>query len=203
MSQEQSTFEKSMALIDAANSEDPNRETADGKDWPKELLYSHRMTDMQQRFAPDADDAMKLAMRAQHIQRWKSRRDAYPMDRIGYLQWRKDLYKIQAQTAADLLAQAGYDEDVIERVRNAVAKKAIKENPDTQLLEDVTDLVFIEHYMLAFVGRHPDYDEEKWLDIIRKTWNKMSGRAQQFALSGSVKLPEPLVPLVQKAVANG
>ena len=203
MSQEQSTFEQSMALIDAANSEDPNRETADGKDWPKELLYSHRMTDMQQRFAPDADDAMKLAMRAQHIQRWKSRRDAYPMDRIGYLQWRKDLYKIQAQTAADLLAQAGYDEDVIERVRNAVAKMAIKENPDTQLLEDVTDLVFIEHYMLAFVGRHPDYDEEKWLDIIRKTWSKMSDRAQQFALSGSVKLPEPLVPLVQKAVANG
>ena len=203
MSQQQSAFDKSMALIDAANGEDPNRETADGKDWPKELLYSHRMTDMQQRFAPDADDAMKLAMRAQHIQRWKSRRDAYPMDRIGYLQWRKDLYKIQAQTAADLLAQAGYDEDVIERVRNAVAKKAIKENPDTQLLEDVTDLVFIEHYMLAFVGRHPDYDEEKWLDIIRKTWNKMSDRAQQFALSGSVKLPEPLVPLVQKAVANG
>ena len=203
MSQEQSTFEKSMVLIDAANSEDPNRETADGKDWPKELLYSHRMTDMQQRFAPDADDAMKLAMRAQHIQRWKSRRDAYPMDRIGYLQWRKDLYKIQAQTAADLLALAGYDEDVIERVRNAVAKKAIKENPDTQLLEDVTDLVFIEHYMLAFVGRHPDYDEEKWLDIIRKTWDKMSDRAQQFALSGSVKLPESLVPLVQKAVANG
>ena len=203
MSQQQSAFEQSMALIDAANSEDPNQEMADGKDWPKELLYSHRMTDMQQRFAPDADDAMKLAMRAQHIQRWKSRRDAYPMDRIGYLQWRKDLYKIQAQTAADLLAQAGYDEDVIERVRNAVAKKAIKENPDTQLLEDVTDLVFIEHYMLAFVGRHPDYDEEKWLDIIRKTWNKMSDRAQQFALSGGVKLPEPLVPLVQKAVANG
>ena len=203
MSQQQSAFEQSMALIDAANSEDPNQETADGKDWPKELLYSHRMTDMQQRFAPDADDAMKLAMRAQHIQRWKSRRDAYPMDRIGYLQWRKDLYKIQAQTAADLLAQAGYDEDVIDRVSQAVAKKAIKENPDTQLLEDVTDLVFIEHYMLAFANKHPEYDEEKWLDIIRKTWNKMSDRAQQFALSGSVKLPEPLVPLVQKAVANG
>jgi len=203
MSQEQSAFEKSMALIDAANSEDPNREMVDGKDWPKELLYSHRMTDMQQRYAPDADEAIKLALRAQHIQRWKSRRDAYPMDRIGYLQWRKDLYKIQAQTAADLLAQAGYDDEVIERVKSAVAKKAIKENPDTQLLEDVTDLVFIEHYMLAFANKHPEYDEDKWLDIIRKTWNKMSDRAQQFALSGSVKLPEPLVPLVQKAVANG
>ena len=203
MSQQQSAFEQSMALIDAANSEDPNQEAADGKDWPKELLYSQRMTDMLERYTPDADDAMKLAIRAQHIQRWKSRRDAYPMDRIGYLQWRKDLYKIQAQTAADLLAQAGYGEDVTDRVKQAVAKKGIRDNPDTQLLEDVADLVFIEHYMLAFVGRHPDYDEEKWLDIIRKTWKKMSDRGQQFALSGSVKLPEPLVPLIEKAVANG
>jgi hypothetical protein len=202
MSQQQSAFDKSMALIDAANSEDPNRETADGRGWPKELLYSHRMSDMLQRYAPDADEAMRLAIRAQHIQRWKSPRDAYPMDRIGYLQWRKDLYKIQAQTAADLLVQAGYGDDVISRVRQAVAKQRIKENPDTQLLEDVTDLVFIEHYMLAFAGKHPEYDEEKWLDIIRKTWKKMSDRAQQFALSGSIRLPEPLVPLIRKAVAG-
>ena len=203
MSQQQSVFDKSMALIDAANSEDPNQEAADGKDWPKELLYSHRMTDMLLRYTPDADDAMQLAIHAQHIQRWRSPRDAYPMDRIGYLQWRKDLYKFHAQTAADLLVQAGYGEDVIDRVKQAVAKKGIKDNPDTQLLEDVTDLVFIEHYMLGFVNRHPDYDEEKWLDIIRKTWKKMSDRAQQFALSGSIKLPEPLIPLIQKAVANG
>ena len=203
MSRQQSVFDKSMALIDAANSEDPNQEAADGKDWPKELLYSHRMTDMLLRYTPDADDAMQLAIHAQHIQRWRSPRDAYPMDRIGYLQWRKDLYKFHAQTAADLLVQAGYGEDVIDRVKQAVAKKGIKDNPDTQLLEDVTDLVFIEHYMLGFVSRHPDYDEEKWLDIIRKTWKKMSGQAQQFALSGSIKLPEPLIPLIQKAVANG
>jgi hypothetical protein len=203
MSMQQANYEKAIASIDAANSEDPNQESADGKDWPKELLYSHRMSDMLQRFMPAADDAMKLAIRAQHIQRWKSPRDAYPMNRIGYLQWRKDLYKIQAQTAVDLLAQAGYGEDVTGRVYQAVAKLKIRENPDTQLLEDVTDLVFIEHYMQAFVDKHPDYDEEKWLDIVRKTWNKMSSAAQQFALSGSVKLPEALVPLIQKAVSNG
>lgn len=202
MTQQQSTFEKAVSLIDAANSEDPNQVTADGNNWPKELLYSRRMSDMLQRFAPAADDAVKLAVRAQHVQRWKSPRDAYPMNRIGYLQWRKDLYKIQAQTAADLLAEAGCDDDVISRVREAVAKKGIKENPDTQLLEDVTDLVFMEHYLLEFVGKHPDYDEEKWLDIIRKTWKKMSDPAQQFALSGSIQLPESLLPLIQKAVAG-
>jgi len=201
MSEQSSTFEKAVALIDAANSEDPNKVAADGKDWPKELLYSHRMSDMLQRFVPEADDAVKLAIRAQHVQRWKSPRDAYPKDRIGYLQWRKDLYKIQAETAAGLLQQAGYGEEVIGRVRESVAKKKIKENPDTQVLEDVTDLVFIEHYMQAFVDKHPEYDEDKWLDIVRKTWNKMSVEAQQFALAGNITLPEPLIPLIQKAVA--
>jgi hypothetical protein len=81
-----------------------------------------------------------------------------------------------------------------------VGKKGIKVNPDTQLLEDVTDLVFIEYYMLEFAGKH-DYEESKWIDIIRKTWNKMSESAQQFALGGNIKLPEPLLPLIQKAIS--
>jgi hypothetical protein len=198
----QSTYDKALALIDAANGEDPNLVNADGKDWPKELLYSERMTDMLGRFNPDADDAMKLAIRSQHIQRWKSPRNAYPMDRIGYLKWRKDLYKIQANTAAKLLLEAGYDDEEISRVRNAVAKKNIKGNPDTQLLEDVTDLVFIEYYLLEFVAKHPDYTDQKWIDIIQKTWHKMSGNAHEFALSGSVRLPESLVPLIQKSVSS-
>ncbi len=202
MPEKQSIYDKAAALIDAANREDPNQVAVDGKDWPKELLYSKRMSDMLERYNPDADDAMKLAIRAQHIERWKSPRNAYPMDRIGYLTWRKDLYKIQANTAAELLTQAGYDEEAVERVRNAVAKKNIKGNPDTQLLEDVTDLVFLEHYILEFVSKHPDYSEEKWIDIIRKTWHKMSANAHEFALSGRVILPEPLVPLVQKATSS-
>lgn len=199
---ESSMLEKAINLIDVANKEDPNQETADGKDWPKELLYSHRMSDMLQRYSPDADDAMKLAIRAQHVQRWKSPRDAYSMDRIGYLQWRKDLYKFHANAAADLLTKAGYGADVIDRVKLAVAKKSIKANPDTQLLEDVTDLVFIEHYMLVFAEKHPEYSEEKWIDIIQKTWKKMSEEAQQFALAGNITLPESLIPLIQKAVSS-
>lgn len=202
MSQQLAAFDRAIALIDTANAEDPNTESLAGKVWPKELLYSHRMSDMLQRYAPEADDAQKLAIRAQHIQRWKIPRDAYPMERQGYLQWRTGLYKFHAETAGKLLAQAGYAEDVIERVQQAVGKRALKLNPDTQLLEDVVALVFIEHYMLDFAARHPEYDEEKWLDIVRKTWKKMSSRAQQFALSGGIKLPEPLIPLIQKAVSD-
>ncbi|MEN8180678.1 MAG: DUF4202 domain-containing protein [Pseudomonadota bacterium] len=202
MSQQQQSFDKALSLIDNANGEDPNQETVDGKAWPKELLYSHRMSDMLQRYTPDADDAMKLAIHAQHIQRWKSARSDYPEGRQGYLQWRTGLYKFHAETTGGLLSQAGYDDESIERVKQAVGKRALKVNPDSQLLEDVADLVFIEHYMLEFAGKHPEYDEEKWLDIIRKTWKKMSERAQQFALSGNLKLPEPLIPLIQKAVSG-
>ena len=197
----QQAFEKAIELIDAANSADPNKETdAEGREWPKELLYSQRMSEMLERYTPDADDVMKLAVRAQHIERWKSPRSDYPEGRQGYLKWRTDLYKYHADTAGGLLAQAGYDEEDIERLKRAVGKRALKVNADTQLLEDVIDLVFIEHYMLDFAGKHPEYDEEKWLDIIRKTWKKMSDRAHEFALSGSVKLPEPLLPLIQKAI---
>ncbi|MCW8964830.1 MAG: DUF4202 domain-containing protein [Gammaproteobacteria bacterium] len=195
-------YDKAVSLIDDANREDPNIEIIDGEEWPKELIYSHRMSDMLERYRPDVDDVAKLAIRGQHIQRWKSPRDAYPMDRKGYHLWRTDLYKFHAETVADLMAQAGYDEESLERVKKAVGKKSIKKNVDTQLVEDVAGLVFIEHYMLAFEEKHPEYSEEKWIDIIRKTWRKMSDGAHEFALSGNLKLPEPLIPLIQKAVAT-
>jgi len=201
MSDPKALYEKTVELIDAANSEDPNKIEVEGKEWPKELLYSHRMSDMLQRFAPEADDAMKIAIRAQHIQRWKSPRENYSMDRIGYLKWRKDLYTFHADTVGELMKQAGYGEAEIERVKMTVAKKHLKSSDDTQLLEDVTDLVFIEHYMLEFAGKHGEYSEEKWIDIIQKTWKKMSDKAHDFALSGGITLPEPLVPLIQKALA--
>jgi len=197
----QQTFDQVVSLMDAANSEDPNIEIADGKEWPKELLYSHRMSEMLERYNPGVDDVARLAIRGQHIQRWKSPRDAYPMNRQGYHQWRTSLYKFHADSVAALMAKAGYDEESIERVKKAVGKKGLRVNVDTQLLEDVASLVFIEHYMLAFTEKHPEYTEEKWIDIIRKTWKKMSPAAHEFALSGSVKLPGPLVTLIQKSVS--
>jgi hypothetical protein len=197
-------LDRAIALFDAANTEDPRQDTdADGKSVPRELLYGQRMSAMLARYAPEADDAVRLAVRAQHIQRWKTPRDSYPMTRDGYFQWRTGLYKFHAETAGRLMQEAGYDAATIERVMQAVGKRGLKVNADTQLLEDVTDLVFIEHYMLGFAGQHAEYTEEKWLDIIRKTWKKMSERAHAFALSGQVKLPAPLVPLITKAVTGG
>jgi hypothetical protein len=198
MIENQERFGQALALFDAANAEDPNQDEGQ----PKELLYGRRMSDMIARFAPDASEAARLAVRAQHIQRWKVPRDSYPMTKEGYHAWRTGLYTFHANTAAELMRQAGYDDAMIERVKKAVGKRGIKSNPETQLLEDIADLVFIEHYMLAFAQSKPDYGEEKWLGIIRKTWQKMSKEAQAFALSGKIRLPEPLVPLITKAISQ-
>ena len=196
----QQRFQAAIAAFDKANAEDPNKEMADGKEYPKELLYAQRMSGMQQRYAPEASEAVKLAVRAQHIQRWKIPRSDFPMDRQGYLQWRTGLYKFHAETAGRLMQETGYDDAMIGRVKTIVSKSGLKVNPETQLMEDVADLVFIEHYIAGFAAQHPEYDEEKWLQIIRKTWQKMSQRAHEFALAGRIKLPAELAPLILKAV---
>ncbi|WP_158971793.1 DUF4202 domain-containing protein [Paraglaciecola sp. L3A3] len=196
----QAAYERAVNLIDNANSEDPNIEQADGKDWPKELLYGLRMSDMLERYKSDAEHVIKLAIRGQHIQRWQSPRNAYPMDRQGYHKWRSDLYIFHAEKVAGIMAEAGFNQQEIQRAKNAVAKIGIKSNADTQLLEDVVGLVFIEHYMLNFAEKHPEYTEQKWLDIIRKTWRKMSEDAHAFVLAGNISLPESLTPLILKAV---
>lgn len=196
----QDRYQKAIAAFDNANAQDPNKEMSGGKEFPKELLYAQRMTEMQERFAPDASEAVKLACRAQHIQRWKSPRSDYPMDKKGYMLWRTNLYKFHAETAGALMKEAGYDDEMIERVKSIVGKKNLKTNPETQLMEDVVDLVFIEHYMLHFAEQKPDYDEAKWILIIKKTWDKMSDSAHEFALAGKIKLPEALVPLILKSI---
>ncbi len=191
-------FNKAIALFDAANGEDPNQDEGQ----PKELLYAQRMTEMINRYAPDASEVAQLAVRAQHIKRWTVPRNTYPITKEGYFAWRTGLYKYHADTAGELMREAGYDDAMIDQVKKAVGKRALKVNPDTQLMEDVADLVFIEYYMLPFAGANPDYSEEKWLDIIRKTWKKMSDNAHAFALSGQIKLPEALLPLITKAISG-
>jgi hypothetical protein len=196
MIDDQKRFESAIARFDAANAEDPNRDEGQ----PKELRYAQRMSAMLARFAPDASEAVRLAVRAQHIQRWKTPRSSYPMDRQGYLQWRTGLYKFHAETAGRILQETGYDAETIERVKDAVGKKGLKVNAETQLLEDVTDLVFLEHYLTGFAALHPEYDEAKWIEIIRKTWQKMSQAARDFVLAGKVSLPDTLRPLILKAI---
>lgn len=168
--------------FDEANAQDPHTETFQRKAYPKELLYSERMTEKLNSFAPGASEALQLTARCQHICRWRIPRETYDMDRVGYLKWRQDLKKYHAEKAATILQDVGYDEKTIDRVRFLLEKKKLKRDPETQTLEDVICLVFLEYYLEPFMEKHPD---DKLVDILAKTWGKMSEAGRKAAL----KLP--------------
>lgn len=171
-------FEKVLAAFDAYNRKDPNLELDAGQSYPKELLYAMRMTRRLDVFAPEAPEYLHLAARCQHIGRWEIPRTRYPMDRSGYLKWRNALKQHHATIAEKILRDCGYDEDTIEVVKFLLLKKQLHVNPDTQLLEDVVCLVFLEHYLDDFSSRH---DEAKVINILQKTLKKMSPRAVREA----------------------
>lgn len=194
-------FEQAIARFDAANAEDPNKETVAGESHPKELVYAQRMSEMMERFAPDASEALKLAARCQHIRRWSIARSEYPQTTFGYKQWRTHLKKFHAETAGRILREVGYDDETVAKVQSLLRKEALKLNADTQTLEDVIDLVFLEYYLDDFVKKYSRYDEAKLADILRKTWKKMSARGHDAALN-LIKIPQHLAPFVVKAVSG-
>jgi len=183
------------AAIDEANSKDPHVEAWEGKTWPKELLYSHRMTEFLTRFHPDASEALQLAARAQHICRWEIPRDSFPTGKKGYLSWRNSLKTFHANKMEALLSELGYEKEAIERVRFLLLKKQLKKDAETQILEDVICLVFIQYYLEDFSSH---YTEEKLIPILQKTWNKMSEAGRAYALQ--LKLSENMTELISKAL---
>ncbi|MEJ1223074.1 DUF4202 domain-containing protein [Sediminicola sp. 1XM1-17] len=192
---ELSRLYKAYELFDKANGQDPNKEVFQGNLYPKEVLYAHRMTQKLLEFEPGASEALRLAARCQHICRWEIPRETYSMDRVGYLKWRQDLKKFHADKASSILKAVGYDQATIEKVVFLLEKKQLKKNEDTQTLEDVICLVFLEYYFEPFVVKH---SEEKLIDILQKTWRKMSGKGHEAALK--IGFSESSLKLVQKAL---
>lgn len=190
-------FRRAVERFDAANGEDPNRELADGVEQPKELVYARRMTARLDRFRPDAPEAVRLAARCQHIRRWTIPRTDYPAGREGYRRWRTELARFHADTAAAILREVGYGDEVVARVGSLLRKERLKADPDVQLLEDVICLVFVEHYLAGFAPKH---DEETLAGVLRKTWRKMSEDGRRAALA--LNLPADLRSLVERAVAS-
>lgn len=189
-------FDKAIELIDKKNSQDPNITVYQEKKCPKELLYSQRMSQKLLEFKPEASEALQIAARSQHICRWKIQRDEYEMTRKGYLKWREELKKMHAQITAEILQEVGYDEAFIAKVVFLLKKKLLKKDESTQTLEDVICLVFLQYYLQEFAAKH---SEEKMIDIIKKTWAKMSPEGHEAALN--LPLEPKMLKLVTKSLS--
>lgn len=188
-------YARARVAIDAAHSADPKR-APDGR--AAELVYADRVEAWVARLVPDAAPLLRLAARCQHLERWVIPRTDFAMDKVGYHAWRRSLYARQSERARTLLLIADVPADEAAAVATWVSKSGLKTNPGTQALEDAACLVFLENEIADFAAAHADYTEEKFVDILRKTWRKMSPAAQQAALA--LDLPAPIAALVRAAL---
>ena len=184
-------------LIDAAHAADPTR-SADGR--PAELVYADRMEAWVARLVPDATPLLRLAARCQHLERWSVPRASFPEGKAGYLNWRKSLYGKQAARAKELLLAAGVSATEADEAATWVSKTGLKTNPGTQALEDAAVLVFLENEIGAFAAQHAEYPREKFVDILKKTWRKLSPPAQ--AMARTLELPTGIAALVNEATTG-
>jgi len=183
-----SPFEAASAAIDRANGEDPHG---------REAGYSRRMVDWVRRLAPGASEELLLAARAQHVRRWTVSRASYPDGRGGYLRWREDLKKFHAETLAGMMKEAGYGEPPIAKARSLLVRKNLAPDGEGQTLEDAACLVFLQFELGEFAAKT---EPDKMVDILRKTWKKMSEAARREAVA--LPLPEDQQALVRRALEN-
>ncbi len=192
-----SAHDRARQLIDSAHSADPAL-ASDGR--PAELVYADRVETWVAQLIPDAPPALRLAARCQHLERWLTPRATFPEGKVGYLTWRRSLYVKQADRARELLLAAGVPAAEADDVRTWVSKTGLKTNPGTQALEDAAVLVFLENEIAGFAAQHADYPREKFIDILQKTWRKLSPSAQQAALG--LDLPPAIAALVRDALSG-
>ncbi|HVF74285.1 MAG TPA: DUF4202 domain-containing protein [Acidimicrobiales bacterium] len=181
--------------IDAANADDPNTLVIRGEVRPKEVGHAELATEWLARLRPDADEALRLAVRAAHVRRFAIPRSSYPDGRAGYLRWRKALKDMHMAEVGRILGALGYDERTVWRVQNIVGKRGLGTDPDVQVLEDVLCLVFLETQLSDLADK---LEPEHIVEVIRKTLPKMSDEAKVVALG--LDLPADDHALLERAV---
>ena len=191
-----------MAALDALHAEDPAKVELDGDSVAEELLYARRMSDALACLVSATSEALELAVRAQHLCRWRLPRASYPEGRAGYHAWRRESARQHAALAASTLSEAGYDPPTITRVMDLIEKKDRARDPEAQALEDAACLVFLEHHLDAFAAsqRAEGKDEAQLAEIVKKTWRKMSPRARELALE--LPLSVGTRAIVERALAG-
>jgi Domain of unknown function (DUF4202) len=188
-------FSEALRRFDEENGQDPNLLVVEGVAYPQELLYAERLTDWVLRLSPEAPEHLLLAARSQHICRWTIPRNTYEMTRAGYLRWRSDLKQFHAGKSAEILREVGYDDETMTRVRDLNLKKLLGRDPDCQVLEDALCLVTLQYQLADLVARN---EPAKIIEILRKTWKKMSETARAHALK--LKFSEMEKRLIEEAI---
>lgn len=181
--------EKAIELINKVHSSDPKGEA---------LLYANQCFEWLAKINSNYTEEQEMAARCQHFKRWEIPRSDFPVGKKGYYQWRIGLYQYQADKAGEVLESVGYSVDFVSSVKSMISKKDLRNDANSQLIEDVACLVFLNYHIQPFASSK-DYTEEKWIKIIQKTWGKMSEKAHKFALE--INYNAAILDLIKKALA--
>lgn len=181
---------RALAAIDAANDQGPDK---------ADLVYGQRMSDELAALYPDASDALRIACRGQHIERWRLPRSDYPEGREGYLTWRREQAHRHAARVAEIMGEVGYDPDAIEAAGRMLRKEGIKRDPAVQALEDVACFTFLRWYAGEFL---PTQNAAAIERIVNRTARKMSSMARRRALA-EFSLPEAIAQHFRDAEQQG
>jgi hypothetical protein len=112
-------------------------------------------------------------------------RSSYPEGRAGYLRWRTALKRQHAEEVAAILTDAGYEDAVVDRVRDIVAKRGLGTDQAVQTHEDALCLVFLRTQLDELADQLGD---DHTVEVLRKTLDKMSDLGRRTALD------QPLSP---------
>ncbi|KAG9235403.1 hypothetical protein BJ875DRAFT_272355 [Amylocarpus encephaloides] len=202
-------FKTAISIIDMEHAKDPTKKSVKGQDSqdttevPYELYYAQQMTHYLSLREPNASPILHVAIRAQHFRRWDTPRDSYPKTREGYLKWRFDAKNKQADETYKICKdQCDFTEEEAKEVAALIKKKDLKKNVETQILEDVACLVFLDDQFAQFEEdlRERDFDERKIINIVQKTWGKMSEKGHELALQ--ISMDDKCKELIGKALAG-
>jgi hypothetical protein len=190
-------FRAAIEQFDALNSRDPNTEAVNGVLRPRELVFAERLSDWVMKLSPAAPETSRLASRCQHLCRWEIPRDRYEMTRAGYHQWKNTLKRFHAEKSADVLRAVGYDDVVVQRVQALNLKKDFPKDSESRVIEDALCLVFLQFQFAPLAAKT---DDEKLINALQKSWNKMTEEAREHAL----KLPFGAreTSLIQRALSG-
>lgn len=169
-----------LEAIDRLSAADPRRLDAGAGPEPTEIVHARMVTAWLERLRPDASEALLIAGRAHHLERWKIPRESHPDGREGYLCWRRALQDHHVARTHEVLREHACEDALSQRVEDILRKRNLRRDAEVQCFEDALCLVFLETQFRELAKRLGD---EKMIQVLCRTLPKMSDQGKQAALA--------------------
>ena len=155
MSAPQSRLDATLAAIDAANADDPRAASqTEDSDTAFEELYARAHERALYAVYPEASDLLQIAARAQHLRRWEISREDLSRRAPGLQRVAQDLPRASCGARGRDHAGPRLERGEAAHVGVLIRKEQLKKEPESQALENIAAIVFLEHYFDDFLAKY-------------------------------------------------